>query len=226
MPDREIAFPKDKETKLGHPYSRTNDTTKSYFFTSDFYHFGDNFWDSYPVGTVEKTLDNFHLMHTYFRWKVDSFYIDWFSEKLQIANEPVLKNEHPSHNIYRFMWLRSFDPDYIFTFHHHADSSLLKVKKIIGESVDSTAMILPSKDFYEFQNLVNRSNFWIQKTYDPLIWLVANDGAEWVFEAHTEWTYKLMSRHNPQLVKEDEYIIRLLGQWLINKSEIQVERMY
>ena len=39
---------------------------------------------------------------------IDAFMLNWFSSALYSAKEPILYNYYLGHDIYRFLWLRSF----------------------------------------------------------------------------------------------------------------------
>ena len=55
----------------------------------------------YPTTFIDDTSLNQHSL--------DNFYKNWFSSALYAFKEPVLYNYYLGHDIYRFLWLRSFD---------------------------------------------------------------------------------------------------------------------
>ena len=50
--------------------------------------------------------------------KADSFVQNWFSSALYNFKEPVLFQNYVGHDIYRFLWLRSFHRPVVFTLNH------------------------------------------------------------------------------------------------------------
>lgn len=48
---------------------------------------------------------------------IDTFKLNWYSSALYCANEPVLYNYYQGHDIYRFLWLRSFHRPVVFSLH-------------------------------------------------------------------------------------------------------------
>ena len=49
-----------------------------------------------------------------FDTKIDKFLSTWFSEDLYVAKEPILFNYYLGKDMYRFLWLRSFDKPIVF----------------------------------------------------------------------------------------------------------------
>src|SRR4051812_14477963 len=52
----------------------------------------------------------------------DSFVQNWYSSALYSFKEPVLSQQFVGHNIYRFLWLRSFHRPVVFTLHQNGDA--------------------------------------------------------------------------------------------------------
>ncbi|HEY9364306.1 MAG TPA: hypothetical protein VIQ00_13655 [Chitinophagaceae bacterium] len=61
---------------------------------------------------------------------LDDFMENWFSSTLFCAQSPILFNYYLGHDIYRFLWLRSFDVPVIFTLNKSGDKVWLTTKKL------------------------------------------------------------------------------------------------
>jgi hypothetical protein len=64
---------------------------------------------------------------------IDDFKENWFSSTLYCAQTPVLFNYYLGHDIYRFLWLRSFDHPIVFTLNKWGDKVWLTTKKLNKE---------------------------------------------------------------------------------------------
>ncbi|GAB2842214.1 hypothetical protein [Ferruginibacter profundus] len=62
------------------------------------------------------------------RPKADSFVQNWYSSALYSFKEPLLSQNFVGHNIYRFLWLRSFHRPVVFTLHQSEDQVWLNTK--------------------------------------------------------------------------------------------------
>ena len=59
---------------------------------------------------------------------LDSFIQNWYASALYSFKEPVLSQKFVGHNIYRFLWLRSFHRPVVFSLHHNQDLVWLTTK--------------------------------------------------------------------------------------------------
>jgi len=62
--------------------------------------------------------------------EIPTFKLNWFSSALYSAKEPILYNYYLGHDIYRFLWLRSFHRPVVFTFHRDGNKIWLTTKKL------------------------------------------------------------------------------------------------
>lgn len=65
-----------------------------------------------------------------FNTAIDTFMLNWFSSVLYSAQEPILYNYYIGHDIYRFLWLRSFHRPVVFSLHKNADKVWLTTKEL------------------------------------------------------------------------------------------------
>ena len=65
-----------------------------------------------------------------FKTNIDTFKLNWYSSALFCADEPILFNYYQGHDIYRFLWLRSFHRPMIFSLHKEADKVWLTTKEL------------------------------------------------------------------------------------------------
>jgi hypothetical protein len=66
---------------------------------------------------------------------INTFMLDWFSSALYAAKEPVLYNYYLGHDIYRFLWLRSFHRPVIISLHKNKDQVWL-IAKVLNKQPD------------------------------------------------------------------------------------------
>lgn len=62
--------------------------------------------------------------------EIDTFKLDWFSSALYSAKEPILYNYYTGHDIYRFLWLRSFHRPVVISLHKDEDKVWLTIKEL------------------------------------------------------------------------------------------------
>jgi hypothetical protein len=61
---------------------------------------------------------------------LDTFRLNWYSSALYCANEPILYNYYQGHDIYRFLWLRSFHRPVVFSLHKKGSEVWLITKEL------------------------------------------------------------------------------------------------
>ncbi len=62
--------------------------------------------------------------------EIDTFKLNWYSSALYSAKEPILYNYYLGHDIYRFLWLRSFHRPVVFTFNRNGNKVWLTTKEL------------------------------------------------------------------------------------------------
>lgn len=62
--------------------------------------------------------------------EIDTFMLNWFSSALYSAKEPILYNYYLGHDIYRFLWLRSFHRPAIISLHNDGAKVWLTTKEL------------------------------------------------------------------------------------------------
>ena len=77
------------------------------------------------------SLAFYFLVNTFHdRPRADSFVQNWYSSALYSFKEPVLSQSFVGHNIYRFLWLRSFHRPVVFTLHQSDGQVWLNTKML------------------------------------------------------------------------------------------------
>ena len=86
--------------------------------------------------------------------RVDSFVQNWYSSALYSFKEPVLSQSFVGHNIYRFLWLRSFHRPVVFALHQSEGQVWLNTKMLdIQPSFhDDRIGCIPKEDQQEYIN--------------------------------------------------------------------------
>lgn len=62
--------------------------------------------------------------------EIDTFMLNWFSSALYSAKEPILYNYYLGHDIYRFLWLRSFHRPVVISLQKDRDNVWLTIKEL------------------------------------------------------------------------------------------------
>ncbi len=62
--------------------------------------------------------------------EIDTFKLNWYSSILFCAGEPVLFNYYQKHDIYRFLWIRSFHKPMVFSLHKDGGKIWLVTKEL------------------------------------------------------------------------------------------------
>ena len=80
--------------------------------------------------------------------EIDTFMLNWFSSALYSAQEPILYNSYLGHDIYRFLWLRSFHRPVVFSLHKNGNkvwliTKILDRQPIFMDTHYVTPLILP-----------------------------------------------------------------------------------
>jgi hypothetical protein len=134
----------------------------------------------------------------------DSFAQNWCSSTLYSFKEPVLSQKYSGHDIYRFLWLRSFHEPVVFSIHHKNSKVCLTTKILDREPMfyddqfgaeDSTISMEEQQEYLKVGYSITkaRPNFLIFEkkadrkaniTYSKTIFLSIN---EWIeFEKHLQ----------------------------------------
>lgn len=237
LPERKIVFPNKDNLDIGTEYKNYKWQLDESGFPKEFMAYFDykDFEDFEPMGYLiadppynEEPDPNKipkDKLHTYYQKGIDSATVDYLSELLYKAKEPVLNNFYLGRETYRFTWTRSFHNDYILTLVSKDESAEIQITEIDKKTAQTKKSVKKIKkhEFDEFKMNLNNANFWIMNSYE---WTLGNDGSRWTIEAHVPLAYKILSRWSPDLLYEDDLIIRQLGAWLIDKSGIKVKEIY
>jgi hypothetical protein len=129
----------------------------------------------------------------------------WYSEELKLLGEPSLWEPTPGQNTesYRFLWLRSFQPDLsvrldvtgdgtsslttkIARSKHSRNSGKLKTSHVLQVTKEQTTLFLATIEEHRFCNLPSAHS------YRGL------DGADWIIEGNRGGTYHVIDRWMPK----------------------------
>ena len=129
--------------------------------------------------------------------------VQWYSNHLRTFIEPLLFNKKIDREIYRFLWLRTFNnPVLIRIEKSNKDFKLFwKVTNGAGGYKPGNLILNKEKkiteyDWNSFLKLIDISNFWKMKTVK--VDIPGNDGAQWILEAQSDGKYQVVDRWTPQ----------------------------
>lgn len=237
LPEREPVFPSKDNLDVGSEYKNYKWLLDEQGFPKELIPYFDykDFEDFEPMGYLvadppfheEKDPNKIpkDKLHTYYQRGIDSATVDYLSELLYTAKEPILSNFYLGQETYRFTWTRSFHNDYILTLVSKGEWAEIQITEIDKKTdqIKKSSKKIKINEFEDFKMRLNNANFWIMNSYE---WTLGNDGSRWTIEAHVPIAYKVLSRWSPDLFYEDDLILRQLGKWLIIKSGIKVKEIY
>ena len=144
---------------------------------------------------------------------------DWYGSPLRAFNETsLLDNSDESREIYRFLWLRSFNNPVVVLVERSKKGASVYSKELNGGSGNSPVKIinefkrdLSESEWCDFLRSVERAKFWaMPDTKDDL----GVDGSRWVLEGVKDGRYHLVDRFTPttgEFRKACIYMLNLSG---------------
>lgn len=154
------------------------------------------------------------------KWeKEDDFVNDWYGEQLKAMSEKsLLTGADENTEIYRFLWLRTFNHPIFVRLERSQDKVKLFTKELDGAGgykpgkiIRSNELNVKQADFCEFLTLLEKANFWNLATKDDVL---GEDGAQWVLEGVRGGRYHVVDRWTPERGEFREaciYLLKLSG---------------
>ena len=151
--------------------------------------------------------------------KVSDSHADWYTKQLRSMAEPPLWNlsKDPQVRVYRFTWIRSFDPAIVVRLTVQKDGTGILVTKITRKpgyargSLASSRARHVSKDIVAgFENHVQQLGFWEMPTYLENPDFIGVDGAQWLMEGVRDGRYHVVDRWSPESSKERAFGIAMM----------------
>jgi len=144
----------------------------------------------------------FGLLHTA-PTRADSLVSFWYSRELTALNEPRLIDAAThEREVYRFLWLRSFDPPVAVRIQMANDSAVAIVSETANPAVFKPARLtrrdtirLTDAEWREFSDMLEREQFLAWTPTEPVPGGI--DGARWVFEGLRGGRYHIADRWAP-----------------------------
>lgn len=156
---------------------------------------------------------------------------DWYGRQLFYLHEQCLPppTPDPRSRIYRFLWVRAFDPAVSVRLEIAADGSgrvFLKSAKYSNRRshyrdriIQNTEGSVSAGEVHEFLTLLQSSGFWEQTWPEHS----GKDGARWVLEAYESGRYHMQDVWSPREGKYRETCLLLLK---MSKLELNEEQVY
>lgn len=158
--------------------------------------------------------------------KNDEFKVKWYSQHLVSMNEPSLWKliKSPTKEIYRLLWLRTFDSPVVIRLEINTDSAKLFVKRTnglggynAGSLIDDFKYEISKDSISNFIDLLRSSNFWKLSANKQLF--LGTDGSRWIVEGIKNGKYHLVDRYCGDEIKE-------LGLFLLSMSKLDYGEIY
>ena len=133
------------------------------------------------------------------------FKAEWYSRQLQALNEPSLFEMagRPSAQVYRFLWLRTFNHPIAIRIEVRPDGTSALTTKIAsgaggyapGTLIQDSARSLTQAETKAFLTKVDLAGFW--KAPNPINDQRGTDGSQWVIEGVKDGKYHVVDRWSP-----------------------------
>jgi len=147
---------------------------------------------------------------------------DWFGNKLKAMREKRLYLKKTDKNIFRFLWLRSFDKPYVIRIEEDKDNIMIYWKSYeSGEKIIDTSKVITKQEWNNLNNLVSGIKTWGDYSCVGCI-NYGDDGSEWIYEYLTPNYYKIKSEWSPN--KESKFAA--IGLYLIKLCGLENETIY
>jgi hypothetical protein len=118
----------------------------------------------------------------------DSFLQNWYSSALYSFKEPVLSQTFVGHNIYRFLWLRSFHRPVVFTLHQSEKQIWLNTKMLNRQPhfYDDRISGIPKEEIEEYI----KEGYFVDKNDPDLLVRIADRKANIIYDKNTTLSEK------------------------------------
>jgi len=136
----------------------------------------------------------------------------WYSRNLQAMSEPSLweLSKDKAAEVYRFIYLRSFDPPIVVRLTVQKDGSGILITKImsgkggneLGHLATNRTSRLDAQKVSFFLAMVNELSFWEKPNYIENPSVIGVDGAQWIMEGIRAGKYHVVDRWSPETNKE------------------------
>jgi hypothetical protein len=152
------------------------------------------------------------------RTDLDQFVASWYSKHLSAMGEPTLwkRGTDEATETYRFTWLRTFHPPFVFRLSVFSDrSASLTVKSTDGAGgyepgrlVLNKTYKLAASDVRGFLSALNELKFWSLPTKETQSGGL--DGAQWILEGTKDARYHIIDRWSPDAGPFRELMLSLM----------------
>ena len=133
----------------------------------------------------------------------DTFLVNWYSSHLRAMTEPLLFNKNLEKEVYRFLWLRTFDNPISIRIEKENSKYTLTWKLCDGaggyypgKMTINKAKSIDKKTWDQFHTLIKKSDFWHLPTTD--VEFPGTDGSEWILEGFENKNYHVVDRWTPR----------------------------
>lgn len=146
----------------------------------------------------------------------DTFLNDWYGKHLKAMDEKsLLRVSNQNTEIYRFLWLRSFDHPIFVRVERKQNKVRLFAKELDGDGGREPGRILKTynhtltgDEWRKFLSLLEQSDYWNLPSKEDNL---GRDGAEWILEGVRDNRYHIVDRWSPEKGEHREVCIYLLG---------------
>lgn len=192
---------RDKELNQTYYTDSIQTDNRNVPLTASQYYFPLELFPKYKTEYIE--VDSFytHITNKKIKGEYNHFRLKWYSKELYAMQEPLLFNKRTKKEIYRFTWLRSFDPPVCIRIEKENNSYTLfwKLCDRNGERGPGNLIVDKSKkinksEWERFKTKIEEAKFWLIEIY---VNERGHDGAEWIMEGAEPNRYQVISAWCP-----------------------------
>ncbi len=163
---------------------------------------------------VSKLRSRFQSKENRSKYKTSGFFLnDWYGSFLKSMGEESLLKDSKDTEVYRFLWLRTFDYPIFVRVEKRNDSIKLFSKEMDGDARYVTGKVLRKVNknldvaqWNEFLSLLEKSQYWQM----PMNGATGRDGSNWILEGVRDNRYHIVDRWSPENGEYREACIYLL----------------
>ena len=144
----------------------------------------------------------------------EAFMNEWYGKHLKVMREPSMLDQLRPEEVYRFLWLRSFDNPIAVRVERSDRGINLFMKELSGsggydpgEIILNRFIALDQREWCGFMEKLEQADYWnlpLEEHDD------GNDGAQWILEGVREGRYHAVDRWSPRDGEFREACIYLL----------------
>lgn len=162
--------------------------------------------------------------------ELNEFLVEWFSKHLYAMKEPLLFNKESDKEVFRFLWLRTFEDPISIRIEKENEEVMLYWKQCDGAGGYAPGILILNKkkkidmkNWDHFKSMLDSMDYWKVATNDTKS--SGLDGSRWILEGSTIDQYHVINRWSPSSSYHQTKVNKLLYQtcrYLIKLTDLNL----